>query len=49
MEHCDSIHNNRRTSPSTTKDINTGPDLYDSNFHCKSSNIEYNGRNEYRY
>ncbi|KAL9555550.1 hypothetical protein PS6_002794 [Mucor atramentarius] len=48
LQHRKLIHNVKRTHPSKIKDINTGPDVHDPNFHCKSCKVDYNGRKQYR-
>ncbi|EPB83832.1 hypothetical protein HMPREF1544_09406 [Mucor circinelloides 1006PhL] len=48
IQHRKLIHNVKRTNPSKIKDINTGPDVHDPNFHCKPCKVDYIGRNQYR-
>ncbi|EPB83839.1 hypothetical protein HMPREF1544_09413 [Mucor circinelloides 1006PhL] len=48
LQHRKLIHNVKRTCPSMIKDINTGPDVHDPNFHCKPCKVDYNDRRGYR-
>ncbi|KAL7313452.1 hypothetical protein PS15m_012346 [Mucor circinelloides] len=48
LQHRKLIHNVKRTCPSKIKDINTEPDIHDLNFFCKSCEVKYNDRDEYR-
>ncbi|KAL7313770.1 hypothetical protein PS15m_012357 [Mucor circinelloides] len=48
LQHRKSIHSVNLTKKTMVKDINTEPNIHDSNFHCKPCKVKYTDRIKYR-